>query len=88
MNLFQSLKLENLPDEQKTELLAQVARPLTKRLILYAYGKLSDTDRLEFEKLLDTADEAKINEFLKSKLPHLEAIAEIEALKLIEEIKK
>lgn len=88
MNIFQSLKLENLSDEKKTDLLAQVAVPLSKRLLLYAYEKLAETDRLEFEKLLNQEDEVKINAFLKTKLPHLDQIAEIEALKLIEEVKR
>ena len=88
LDIFKTLKLENLSDEEKAKIVAQIAEPLSKRIMLYAHDHLSETDRTEFETLADQADESKISVFIKSKLPGLDQIASIEALKIIEEIKK
>jgi len=88
LDIFKTLKIENLSDEAKAKIVAQIAEPLSKRIMLYAYEHLSDADRAEFETLANQPDESKISAFIKSKLPGLDQIVSIEALKIIEEIKK
>ncbi len=88
LDIFKTLKLEHLSDEEKVDIAARIAEPLSKRIMLYAYKHLSEADRAEFETLTNQADEAKISTFIKSKLPGLDQIISIEALKIIEEIKK
>lgn len=87
LDIFKTLKLENLSDEEKSKIVSQIAEPLSKRIMLYAYEHLGEVDRAEFETLASQSDESKIAAFVKSKLPGLDQITSIEALKIIEEIR-
>lgn len=88
LDIFKTLKLENFSDEEKAKIVTQIAEPLSKRIMLYAYEHLSETDRVEFESLAQENNETKISKFLDAKLPGLNQIISIETLKIIEEIKK
>ena len=87
MDLVKELNLDKFTEEEKNEVLAQLADSLLKRLMLRVYDKLNEGDQQELDKLTKGGNVEKVNEFLTSKVPDLEQIKEDEMRGLVEEMK-
>ncbi len=84
---IEALKLDHLSQTEKNQVVLKFFEAFSIRLSARVFKFLNETDRLEFEKLLEKGDQAKIEEFLRNKIPSLDAIQKEEAAGLLEEIK-
>ncbi len=75
------LGLENLPEDQKTTLVAKMAETVLNRISLRILDSLSDVDQKKFDALLKKKTSAtEIDQFLKSKIKNLDEIRMAEIL--------
>lgn len=72
IDLSKELGLDTLPDEQRQSLEEKMAAVLESRIMNAVFMSLSDEDRVELEKKLDTDDE--VIKFLKEKIPNFEIL--------------
>lgn len=72
--------MENLPEADQTEVLLGIGRIIQQNIILRVINELQEKDKDEFDKLLEgkSDDQEAILNFLKSKIPGLDAIVEEE----------
>ncbi len=78
---------EDLNDEKQRELIEHMTESVIKRVLVDAYAKLSDSDREEFEEMMENIEEIdpnSIDEFLNEKLTDYDAII----AEAIEDLKK
>ncbi|OGI25524.1 MAG: hypothetical protein A3J76_03680 [Candidatus Moranbacteria bacterium RBG_13_45_13] len=67
--IVEELGLQNLPEEEQAEFLLKMTEAVLKRIYVDTVEALSEGDREELVKLIDTETEAeKIEEFLKGKI--------------------
>ncbi len=57
----------DLPQEKKQELYTKMAETVQNRAIVRIYDQLSEDGGKELDKLIDTGDKNKVDEYLKSK---------------------
>ncbi len=69
-NIINALKLENLPDTEKVELLDEMSQLVQDRVILRMVKDLSETDAQEFNEIKEDDQEGQLN-FLENKFPNL-----------------
>ena len=69
-NIINILKIENLDDEQKLALLAQISELVEKRTLVRILDNLPEDKRGEFLDLLDADNQEKIDEFIGTNVPH------------------
>ena len=69
-NIINALKLENLPDIEKAELLNEMSQLVQDRVILRMVKDLSETDAQEFNEIKEDDQEGQLN-FLENKFPNL-----------------
>lgn len=68
-NVAGELGISQLPEEQQTELMANVAEALMKRIYFETLDKLSDADVDEYEQLIETnAAPREMADFLESRI--------------------
>jgi hypothetical protein len=68
---------EDLNDEKQRELIEQMTESVIKRVLVDSYAKLSDSDREEFEEMLENIEDMdpnSIDEFLNEKLTDYDAV--------------
>ncbi len=87
MNILNDLGIENLPEDEKKNLLASLSESFLRRITVRIYENLDETDQTEFEKIAAENNPAKLEEFLKSKIPNIEEIQKKELEELVREIK-
>ena len=76
-NIINILKIENLDDEQKLALIAQIAELVEKRTLVRILDNLAEDKRGEFMDLLDAGDQEKIELFIAANVPQfLEMLSE------------
>jgi hypothetical protein len=78
---------DDLNDEAQRELIEQMTESVIKRVLIESYTKLSDSDREEFEEMMENVEEIdpnSIDEFLNEKLTDYDAVI-VEA---IDDLKK
>lgn len=85
-NIINILGIESLPDERKAALVDQMTNLVQKRMLLRILDSLDEVKRSEFEKLLDQNDQAKLNEFIKDKVPQMADWLMEEVLKIKQEM--
>lgn len=85
--ITKELGLENLNEEDRQKILIQFTESILKRLILKIHDRLGEADQKEFQKLAESGDAAKVDEFLRSKIPDLDEIRNEELENLIKETK-
>ncbi len=83
-SIIQELGLQDLPEETQIKLLTQMTESVLKRIAVKVLEQLSEADRAEFEKLQETGDVEKVNDFLTAKIPNYEQIV----LEIIAEFKE
>ncbi len=74
-------------DEKQRELIERMTESVIKRVLVDAYAKLSDSDRGQFEEMMENIEEIdpnSIDEFLNEKLTDYDAII----AEAIEDLKK
>ena len=69
-NIINALKLENLPDIEKAELLYEMSQLVQDRVILRMVKDLSEIDAQEFNEIKEDDQEGQLN-FLENKFPNL-----------------
>lgn len=69
-SIIEELGLQNLPQEKQEEILVKITEVLLKKIYLETFEKLAEADRTELANMLDseTADPAKVEEYLRSKI--------------------
>jgi len=86
-DIISLLGLENLPEEEKTVLLAKMTEIVTSRITLRVLDILEEADKKKFDVLIKkNASPEEVNKFLTSKLKNLDAIQTAEILKFKQEI--
>jgi len=71
---------QDLPPEKKQELYLKIAQTIHNRAISRIYKQLSESEGQELDKLLETDDSVKVQDYLRSKGLDLPAILTQEAL--------
>ena len=71
-NIIKILGIENLPDERKISILSKVTELVQKRLLLRIMEVLDEAKQKEFETVVDSKDQIKITEFLKTNAPEID----------------
>jgi len=83
-NLIKELGLEGLPEERQIYLLTLMTESLLKRITINVLAKLSEADRLEYDKIRETNDPDQVLDFLKNKIPDYDKLVK----ETVEEFKK
>ncbi len=86
-DIAKELGLENLNEEDKSKILIQITDSLLKRLVIRVYDRLILEDQKEFDKLVEIGNAAKVDEFLRAKLPDLDEVRNEEMEGLVREMK-
>lgn len=87
-NLLQELGLHTLPVDERNKLLSQIYETLELRVGMKLAENMSDEQLDEFEKFIDTNDEAGALKWLESNFPNYKQVVADELEKLKVEIKK
>ncbi len=85
-NIISLLGLEALSQEKKIQLLEKITDLVFKRTMVKVMGELSEEDQAELEKLIDTGDSDKTNNFVAEKVPNFEELMNKEILAVKEEM--
>lgn len=81
------LGLDNLPEEQKTNLINKMGEVILNRISLKIMDNLSLDEQERLKTLINKdKDEEKVNDFLKSRIENLEEIRMTEILRFKAEI--
>lgn len=86
-NIIQGLGLQDLPEATQIKLLSQMTESVLKRITVRVLERLPEADRAEFDKLQTGGDVAKMDEFLKSKIPDYEQMVQNIIIEFKEEMK-
>ena len=71
--------LGNIPDEKKAEIISKISELAQKRIILRVTEEMSEDQRENFEKFLETEeDPAKIENYIRENIPNIDSIIEEE----------
>jgi len=82
IDLFSALDLDDLPEEKKKELVEKMTELVERRLMVRVLGFLSDKEKEELDALLEKNE--GVHEFLKARIPNLEALT----LETVENLKE
>lgn len=80
--LFKELGLEGISDEQKAELVEQMATIVQNRVALRIVDVLGEAELNELNKLITTADDEAIGQYLDANVPDYQAIVAEEVRRL------
>jgi len=83
-DIFHQLGLENIPEEQKNNLMNLMVDTVINRFTTQIIDRFNSQQRSEFDQLVEEGDETKIMDYLKKNVPDYEAMLfnEVENLKL------
>ena len=87
MNILSELGVNDLPEEEKKNLMASLSESFLRRMTVRIYENLDENGRLEFEKIAAENIPEKLDRFVKSRIPNIEAIQKKELEELVREIK-
>jgi hypothetical protein len=68
-SIINILGIQSLPDERKVEILEQASDLIQKRILVRVMESLDDSKRKEFETLLESPEQTKLDEFLATNVP-------------------
>ena len=78
-DVLAQLGLGNIPDEKKAEIISKISELAQKRIILRVTEEMSEDQRENFEKFLETEeDPAKIENYIRENIPNIDSIIEEE----------
>lgn len=84
-DLIMELGLGSLSDEKKEELVLRIGGLVQQNIILRLMSEMPENDKDELEKKISEGDGEKTLEFLQSKVPNLNKIAEEEIARFKQE---
>ena len=84
-NIITALNLQALNDDKKIALIDKMAEVAQKRLTLRVIDQMSENDKAEFEKILDSSPD-KVSDFLQKTFPNFLEMVQEEVVKLKEEL--
>jgi len=87
-NLLKELGLNALPVDERNKLLSQIYETLELRVGMKLAENMNDEQLDEFEKFIDTNDEAGALKWLESNFPNYKQVVADELEKLKNEIRK
>lgn len=87
-NLLKDLGLASLPANEKNQMLAQIYETLEMRVGMTLAKQMSDEQLKEFEKFVETDDEAGALNWLETNFPAYKDVVHRELATLKEEIKQ
>ena len=82
-NIIDELNLSGLPEDKQEQLLSAMTESVLKEITIAVLKRLSDDEKVEFDKVRETGDSEKINKFLKDKIKDYDKMVE----KIIEDFK-
>jgi len=78
-DVLAQLGLGNISDEKKAEIISKISELAQKRIILRVTEEMSEDQRENFEKFLETEeDPAKIENYIRENIPNIDSIIEEE----------
>jgi len=78
-DILAQLGLGNIPDEKKAEIISKISELARKRIILRVTEEMSEDQRENFEKFLETEeDPTKIEAYIRENIPNIDSIIEEE----------
>lgn len=90
-SLLEELGLNNLPNEEKEALTQDMTETILQRVFNRVLPQLSEADNQALDKLADNKDteaaEEEVIEYLSTKVPNFEQVAQEETQKYIQEVK-
>jgi len=87
-DIFHQLGLENIPEEDKNNLMNLMVDTVINRFTTQVIEKFDDQQREEFNQLVEEGNEEKIMSYLKKNIPDYEAMLLNEAENLKLELRK
>ncbi len=82
--IIKELSLESLDEESQDEILSKMTESVIKRILVETLEKLSEEDRVEFEKLQEKESSEEMDAFLNSKIDNYEEMVQ----KIVTDFKK
>ena len=70
-NIINILGIQSLPDDRKSELVDKMSELVQKRLLVKVLDSLTQSQRDEFEQILNENDDDKFNEFVSKNIPQM-----------------
>lgn len=86
--LAKDLGIHDLPEEAQDQILVSLGDIILRSTTTAIFEKLSDEQRVEFEKLSADEDPTKIQEFLAQAVPNMQQLMEQEVKKTIARFKQ
>ena len=78
-DVLAQLGLGSISDEKKAEIISKISELAQKRIILRVTEEMSEDQRENFEKFLETEeDPAKIENYIRENIPNIDSIIEEE----------
>lgn len=87
--LLEELGIAGLPEDQQNELLSKMTEAVLKRIVLEVLEKLSETDRVAYEKMIeDNVSPEEVEKFLQEKIPEYDKLVAKVVNEFKEDMKK
>lgn len=86
--LIRELGIEGLPEDAQDEIVTKLGEVILKSLTVAIFEKLSNTARIEFERVSARGDHDLIQEFLEQNVPDLHTLMEEEIKLTLENFAK
>ncbi len=86
-NLLKEFGIEELPEETQNKVIVAMTETLIKKLTLRILEELPEDDMEEFEKIQDSGDNEKVEQFLREKLLNYDALVEEVSVEFKKDIK-
>lgn len=85
-DIFKELGLENISENEKVELLLEMAKTVQMRISDRVINQLTEADQKKLDELMAKNDDIAIDEFLTAKVPNIDDIAMEELVKFKQEM--
>lgn len=82
--LIKELGIEGLPEEAQDEIVSKLGEVVLKSLTASIFEKIPNEARAEFERIAETNDSERIQNFLSEHIPDLHLLMEEEVRKALE----
>jgi|GEM_PF-718073 len=76
--LISELGLDNLPEDEKNDMIVKLAEALQNRLTVRLLASLSEDEKQEFDDIAGKGDDEAIGKYLSEKVPNVDFIAKEE----------
>ncbi|MFB6181673.1 MAG: DUF5663 domain-containing protein [Candidatus Magasanikbacteria bacterium] len=87
-NLVTMLGIENLPDEEKSQILTKATRIAEKRIVLRVLDLLDEEKQEEFGQAVSSQDQEEIQSILQEEVDNFQELAQEEVVKVKQQLKE